>query len=198
MGIRIGSEEELESQRGEGFSLMGEDDYLLELVSISVKRQPDIYNKTEAEPGGKMRDVAMVKFNVISFANGETLYDKDGVDTDDRIFWDFLEVERIGMKPQPSKARKFFAACLGQPIGDAIAFDSYQDLVGARLIGHAVIKKNGKQGIDSYKPVRRGRPQGAATAPATPVSLPGESIAAATTVDVAAKAAEIFGEDAAF
>ena len=198
MGVYVPSEEELEARGGDSkFTLMGEDNYLVEVKELKVEKRPNPYDN------GKLRDTAMVKLTVISFENGEPLYDAEGNDTSDRIFFDFVEVEKLGMKPRPSKARKFIAACMNQPVASAINLDDWQDLVGKRVIAHAIVKKNGKNGIDDYRPVRaRRRPNSESSAPA-PLAMPGESLKGADApagddIDLTAKAAEIFGEDADF
>ena len=193
---RIGSQEEYDSQ-GEQRTLMPEDDYLLEVKELSIKKdQPNPYDRTEEYPNGKPRDTAFVKFAVISFADGGPLVDKDDKPTSDRLFFDFLEIEKMGFSGagKPSKARQFVAACLGQDPRLAIEFGDWQELVGKRLIGHGMVKRNGKQGIDAYRAMRR---RGAAAQPAAPVSLPAEA-PAEEPVDLQAKAQELFGEDATF
>jgi hypothetical protein len=200
MGVYVPSEEELEARGGDSkFSLMGEDNYLVEVKELKVEKRPNPYDN------GKLRDTAMVKLTVISFENGEPLYDADGNDTNDRIFFDFIEVEKLGMKPRPSKARKFIAACMNQPVAAAITLDDWQDLVGKRIIAHAVIKKNGKNGIDDYRPVRaRRRPNAETAATAAPVAMPGETIKgqsappAEDAVDLVQVAKDIFDDDPDF
>lgn len=206
---RIGSEEDYEQNRGEGFSLLGEDDYLVEVKEFTIKAdQPNPYDRTDEFPNGKPRDTAFVKLAVISFATGDPLFDIDGKDASDRLLFDFLEIEKMGFSGsgKPSKARKFVAACLGQDVRQAIEFDDWGVMVGKRLIAHGMVKKNGKNGVDDYRPLRRRPGQSSAATPAAaPVALPGESIAKAPAapapaedVDVAAKAAELFGEEATF
>ena len=203
---RIGSEQEYESKGGEDRVLLGEDWYLVELKELTIKKdQPNPYEKTEEFPAGKPRDTAMAKMSVISFMTGDPLTDKDGTPVSDRLLFDFPEIEKMGFNGsgKPSKARKFVAAALTQDVRQAIEFDDWQDLVGKRFYAHGIIKRNGKQGVDDYQPLRR-RP---AATPAAPTTLPGESIAASTpaeapapaeNVDLQAKAAEIFGEEATF
>lgn len=191
----IPSEEELESQRGPERVPLGEDWYLLEVKEYQIKKRPNIYERTEEHPEGVPADNMQVKFNVISFDNGTALYDKDGNDVSDRLAFDFIDIEKMGMKPKPSKARKFTAGCLGQPVAQALDFDSWDVLLGKRVVGHLIIKKNGKQGIDDYRPVRI-RPNRAGNA-AAPVDLPAAA-PAAPAEDLSDKAREIFGEEAAF
>lgn len=188
----IPSEEELEA-RGGGFTVMGEDNYRVRVKEIKLSIRPNIYDKTEEFPAGKPEETAAVKFDVLSFEDGSALIDKDGNDTSDRLFFDFLSTAKIGLRPKPAKTRKFLASALNQPINQAIDFGSWDDLVNAELIAHVIIKsKTGKNAIDDYRPIPARLRNRRSTAPA-PVSLPGGS--AADDVDLTAEAAKIFADD---
>jgi hypothetical protein len=187
----IPSAEELEARGGGQFTLMGEDSYRVRVKELKLSTRPNPYEKSDEHPNGRPRETAALKLDVLSFEDGSALVDQDGNETSDRLFFDFIEVEKIGMVPKPSKARKFIAAALGQPVAQAIDFGDWQELVGKELIAHAIIKRNGKNGIDDYRPIparlRNRRP----SAPA-PVELPGESIKKADDVDITAEAEKIF------
>jgi hypothetical protein len=128
------SEKEL-AKRGGEYKLLPEDQYKFEVAKIEVK--PDQRNPYN----GEVRDTLTVQLRPISFADGSPVVDIDGNDAPaDKLIWDFIDPTKVGMKPQPSKARKFFTACLDLPVGSGFDLDDYQDLIGARLLGTLVIK----------------------------------------------------------
>lgn len=190
MGFNIPSEQEL-AARGSGgnYSLLPEDEYLVEVKQIDIEKQPDTFN------GGALRDVAKVRLGIVSFADGSPAVDVDGKEAVDRLFFDFIDINKIGMKPRPSKARKFFAACLNQPVGDGISLGSFDELLGKRIVV-ATIHRTSSAGvtrntITEYRaPRQRTRP--AAAAPAAPAAASPSTAEGGE--DLVAKAKEIFGE----
>jgi hypothetical protein len=195
----IPSEEEYEARGGGKFTVLGEDWYVVRAKDIKIERKPNPYDRTEAEPNGKMRDTAAVKFDVISFEDGTGLIDNDGNETSDRLAFDFLEIEKMGLKPKPSKARKYTAATLDLPLNQGLQFDSWEETLNKPILAHIVIKKNGKNGIDDYRaiPLRKRGALAQATAAVVPTELPGESLAKAPAaeVDVLAEAKKIFADE---
>lgn len=129
------SAEEL-AKRGGDFKNLPEDQYVLELVEVVVKEdQRNPYNN-------EVRDTLTVKWSPKKFADGSPLVDVDGDDVrDDKYIWDFIDPTKVGMRPQPSKARKFFTSLLGLPVGAGFAVDDYQDLLGLRVIGNVIIRE---------------------------------------------------------
>lgn len=128
------SGEEL-AKRGGDFKLLPEDEYVLEVKEISV-------NKDQRNPyNDEVRDTLTVKTKPIKFADGSPLVDIDGEDVpDDKLIFDFIDPTKVGMKPQPSKARKFFTAALGIPLASGFDLEDYADLLGKRLIGTVIVK----------------------------------------------------------
>ncbi len=168
MGVSIPSESEYQENRGSDFSLFPADDYILQVLSVT--EQPgkvDIFHKpTDAQPT-RVYTGLEVRFTVISFANGDELADEDGADIPEArtpLFFDWFDPSRTGLKPQPAKARKFFAYAMGKELEDRIDIEDWSELVGKRLIGGVIIKANGqgvrRNKITDYRPirVRRGRP----------------------------------------
>ena len=196
MGVYIPSEEELQAG-GSDFTLLPEDIYVVEVTPKKLKdvntpvtvEQPNPYNKTEAFPGGVPRPVLQVAMKVISFANGDPLFDDNGDEvTDERYFFGFLDTTKVGLKPQPSGFRKFLAAAFGKKVEESINIDSWEELVGKRML--VTMKHNkGKHKVVDYQPQRSRRR--AAEAPA-------EAATETTSNDTAMadKAKEVFGEDA--
>lgn len=191
MGISIPSESEYAEQRTSDFSLFPADDYILEVQSVAIQKDKvDIFSKEN-----RVYDGLEVRFRVISFANGDELVDEDGNDIHPQrvpLFFDWFDPERVGLKPQPAKARKFFAYSTGVELEDRIDIDDFQSLVGKRLIGVVIIKANAagikRNKIADYRPIRarRGRPA------AAPAPTPESKLAP---VDGVAAAKEVFGDD---
>jgi hypothetical protein len=189
MGFNIPSEQELASRgNGGNYSLLPEDEYLVEVKQIEVEKQPDTFN------GGALRDVAKVRLGIVSFADGSPAVDVDGKEANDRLFFDFIDINKVGMKPRPSKARKFFAACLNQPVGDALTLSSFDELLGKRIVV-ATIHRTSQAGV-TRNTITEYRAQRARTRP-TPAAgtTPAVSAPAEQPVDLASKAKEIFGSE---
>lgn len=197
-GVYIPSEEELQASGGD-FALMPEDLYVVEvirrtdkngLVTPDTVEQPNPYNKTEDFPGGVPRPVLNVALKAISFANGDELVDENGdVPQRDVLFFSFLDTTKVGLKPRPSNFRKFITAAFGQKPEASVNIDSWDELVGKRLI--VVIKhNNGKHKVDDYQPIRARRRAAAAEPKATNDANSDEA--------VTDKAKELFGEDVSF
>ena len=197
---RVKSQAEQDASGGD-FTLMPADRYLVEIKEFKVENKPDTFN------GGALRDVGACKLSVISFEDGAEVVDVDDVPQQDRLLFDYPEISRLGFSQGgtvPSKGRQFLTAAFGLPPTEAIDFEDWQELVGKRMIATVIIKTNTKgvkqNKVTGYEPIktrRRGKPASgdaaeeisAASTPARTV-MPGESLAA--------KAADIFGEDADF
>lgn len=189
MAFSFKSEEELESQRGD-YTLLPEDRYITEVLGGEgdapvVKQQADPFNKTEEFPNGKMRPVLNLRVKPISFEDGSPLVDMNGDDPgDDRKFFLFLDLSKTGLKPQPAKTRKAITSLYGKPVTAALEVDEWSDLIGKRMIT-AIRHKKGKHDAFDFSPIRtrpapRGKPAAAPT----------------SDEDLAAKAKELFGDDA--
>lgn len=121
---------------GSKYKNIPEDQYVLELVEVTVKEnQRNPYNN-------EVRDTLTVKWRPIKFADGSPVVDVDGDDIpDDKYIWDFIDPTKVGMRPQPSRARKFFTSLLGLPVSAGFSVEDYQDLLGGRLIGTVIIRE---------------------------------------------------------
>lgn len=189
MGVSIPSAEEYEDQKGEGFTLLPADDYIVEVKQVNIQKdKQDIFNED------RRFDQLEVRFRVVSFANGDALLDEDGEDVnDERLFFDWLDPSRVGLLPQPAKARKFFAYATGVGLEDRIDINDFQDLVGKRLLAVAIIKPNKKgerkNKILDYRPIRvsRRKAAGAVASEAAPEQVAAAKIAPETKAAVAAE-----------
>lgn len=193
------SGEEL-AQRGSDFKLLPEDEYVLEVKEIVV-------NKDQRNPyNDEVRDTLTVKSKPIKFADGSPLVDIDGDDVpDDKLVFDFIDPTKVGMKPQPSKARKFFTSCLGVPVSSGFDIDDYGDLIGARLIGTVIVKEgSGDKGpanrVTGYRaipkrPARKAATTEEATEEAAPRTLPGEKVAKSRTTKPVEAADDLVTDD---
>lgn len=178
MGVSIPSEAEYEQARpaGSDFSLFPADDYILEVASVTIQKDKvDIFDKPAEGQPQRTYDGLEVRFRPISFANGDELVDEDGNDIPENrnpLFFDWFDPERVGLKPQPAKARKFFAFSTGVELEDRIDIEDFQDLVGKRLIGVVTVKTSAagvrRNKITDYRPIRRRRGKAAAESKVTP------------------------------
>lgn len=145
------SKEEFEARRGSDFTLLPEDDYIVEVKEIEVKHNVTNKFRPDDPPGDRWT----VKLRAISFSNGDELVDVDGNPPDgERLFFSFLDPARRGLVPRPSKTRKFLAAALGMNVEDRIELESLDDLIGKRL-NATIIHKNGYANPDDFRPIRK-------------------------------------------
>ena len=198
MGVSIPSEAEYATQQSQSdFSLFPADDYILEVSEVNIQKDKvDIFDKPKPGQPQRTYDGLEVRFRIISFANGDELVDENGADIPEArnpLFFDWFDPERVGLKPQPAKARKFFAFSTGVELEDRIDIEDFQELVGKRLIGVVVIKTSGagvrRNKVTDYRPIRRRR----AAAAATETVAPESKLAPATDLTAAAK--EVFKDD---
>lgn len=136
-----------------------EDEYLAEVTEVTI-------DKDNISPYTKeKRDQLKVKFNVISFADGSELVDISGNPLESYTLTTFIDPSKVGMKPQISKARKFFTSALGVPVGAGINLSGPDDLIGKRLIIGTINKPSKDNPSVSYtraqdfKPVKKQRPE---------------------------------------
>jgi hypothetical protein len=146
-----GSAKELAEQSN--FALLPDDEYLATVTGYE-------FLENAPNPFGDPRDQYKFKLKLESFADGAALEDVKGEPIKgDYVLNAFIDHNRIGMIPQPSKARKFFAALLRQPIGDRISIEDFPDeLVGKQLFV-ATATKPGKDGgeftrVADYRPIK--------------------------------------------
>ena len=165
MGWSAPSEEDLAN--GQDFDVLPEDEYIAKIRSIEVaKDQP---NKFPSKGDmGPTHDMLVVKMDAISFANGDDLVDENDEPVEGPVpFQTWLNPKKVGMVPQPSKTRKFFAAALGQALSDSIAVADFNDLVGKQLI--VSLKPNkGYNNAQDFRSITRSR-RARATTPKGPV-----------------------------
>lgn len=144
MAFRAPSAKEM--AENSNFPLLPEDEYLATVLSYEFQPQ-------KPNPFGDPRDQYLFKVRLDSFADGSPLEDTDGKPvTSEFVLNSFIDHNRLGMIPQPSKARKFFAAILRQPVGDSIEIENFpDDLVGKQLLV-ATMNKPGKEGGEFTRP----------------------------------------------
>jgi len=170
LGVNIPSAAEYEDQRGEGFTLLPADDYIVDVKQVTVQK-----DKQDISDADRKFDQLEIRSRVISFANGDELLDIEGDEVDsERLFFDWLDPSRVGLKPQPAKARKFFAYANSLDLEDHISIEDFQTLVGKRLIAVVIVKPNAKgikqNKIIDYRPIRTRRARSTAPTIEAPVA----------------------------
>ncbi len=192
-GYYAPSEEEMENGaagNGDPFPRLEEDEYIAVITGITTEEKPNNFpSKGDEAP---VHDMLKVKYDIVSFADGEPLLAyidwKDDRGTEetapDKVVGQvFLNPKKVGMVPVPAKTRKFFAAALGQPLGAPIQITDFNELVGKQVIV-SIKNEKGYNNAKDFRAAKRAR--GRATTPKGPQS-------ASTAV---ARAAEVFDEDA--
>lgn len=179
---------------------MPADDYIIEVNQITVQpNKVDIFDKPAEGQPQRTYDGLEVRFRPISFANGDELQDENGDDIPanrDPLFFDWFDPTKVGLKPQPAKARKFFAAASGVELEDRIDIDDLQTLVGKRLLATVIIKANaaGKRTnrITDYRLIRQRR---RAAAVSDPVAAAAAKVAPAGPLPNQVEASDVFAND---
>ena len=121
------------------FPLLPEDEYLGTVVSYEFQPQ-------KPNPFGDPRDQYLFKVRLESFADGSPLEDEKGEPVKGEFVLNaFIDHNRLGMIPQPSKARKFFAALLRQPVGESIEIENFPDDLMGKTLFVATVNKPGKE-----------------------------------------------------
>ncbi len=190
-GYYAPSEDELAKGAGNTYPRLEEDEYIARVTSITVENMANNFpTKGDDAP---THDMLKVKYDIISFADGEPLvawqYPDENATEEEEVTLDklagqvFLNPKKVGMVPVPSKTRKFFAAALGQPLGNPIQITDFNDLVG-KLIVVSIKNEKGYNNAKDFRSAKRAR--GRATTTKGPES-------AETAVS---RAAAVFDEDA--
>ncbi len=145
MSFRVPSAKEM--AENSNFPTLPEDEYLGTVTSYTF--QEKVQN-----PFGDPRDQYLFKIRLESFADGSPLEDTKGEEVkEDFTLNAFIDHNRIGMIPQPSKARKFFAALMRQPVGDPIEIANFpDDLIGKQLFVATVNKAGKEVGVEFTRP----------------------------------------------
>jgi hypothetical protein len=180
LGWSAPSEDELEA--GGDFTTLPEDEYIAVVRDISIKQNVvnNFPSKNDPDP---LHDMIVVRMDALTFADGETLEDTEGKPVEGAVsFQTYLNPKKVGMIPRPSNTRKFFAAVLGQALGDPIRVDDFSTLVGKQLI--VSLKPNkGYNNPQDYRAIKRSRSRG--TTPKGPVEG----------AELEKRAKEVFDED---
>lgn len=201
MGVSIPSESEYAATGGgTDFSLFPADDYIIEVSEINIQKDKlDIFDKPAEGKPQRTYDGLEVRFRPVSFANGDEVQDENGDDIPENrnpLFFDWFDPERVGLKPQPAKARKFFAAASGVELEDRIDIEDFQTLVGKRMLATVIIKTNGAgkraNRITDYRLIRQRR---RAAAAADPVAAAAAKVAPAGPLPNQVDAAAAFAND---
>lgn len=160
MAFRAGSAEEMAAQSS---LQLPEDEYLGVVSSME-------FESAEGKPPtpyGPAQDQWKTKIQLLSFADGSDLEDIDGKPVEDFSLTVWLNVNKMGMVPQPSKARRFLTAILRIPVGAAIEIANFpEDVIGKQLYVTTVNKKTDSgtwTRADGFRPLkieraRRGAP----------------------------------------
>ena len=153
MPFTAGSAEELAANAGE-FQLLPDDEYKAEVTSVA-------FDSKEGKPAGlygPAQDQYIFDLKILSFADGSDLEDTEGKPVEDFTLRTFINHNKMGMVPQPSKARKFMAAILQQPLGNRIEVENFpDDFIGKQLFVSTINKKTDKgewTRVQDFRPLR--------------------------------------------
>ena len=172
MPFRVPSAKELAENNN--FPVLPEDEYLGTIVGYEFQPQrPSPWNPEE------LRDQYLFKVRLESFADGSPLEDNKGEPlTEPFILNAFIDHKRIGMITQPSRARKFFAALLRQPVGDSVEIENFPDELVGKTLYVSTLNKAGKEaGVEftraaDYRPIKIERKRRGAASEKTEEAAP--------------------------
>jgi hypothetical protein len=149
--------------QGGGFGTLEEDEYRVRIESYkAVDNTPSQYN-----PEGKgqtlyfyLRPLAYAE----SDREGEELTDIEGQPLNPEKFVVFFaDPQRMGMRPQIAKTRKFVAAALQVGVEEGLDFE-WDDLIGKEVIAY-IGQKGDKNKVLDIRPLKRRPRRAVATAP---------------------------------
>lgn len=163
MGFRVPGENEY---TGKGFGTLAEDWYVCQVTGFQKKEGAEVTN--QYNPNGELR----IWFTLAPVAiDGDPEAELLGLDgepvSEEKTLIFFFDPKRLGLKPQVSKNRAFFAAAMGIPVEQPVEFDSLDALCNA-LVGKEVVaevgvktKGNGEKinVIRSTRPLRKRQPR---------------------------------------
>jgi hypothetical protein len=158
-GIYVPSADEFTSSTAD-YGMLSEDEYLLRVESYKRVNRVSQYN-----PDGNETIDFILK--PLKFADDydANLVDDNGNDINPEkhlIF--FYDPNKLGVRPQISKSRKFLAAAMNIPADGPISLPGgYDELIGKEIIAHVGVR-NGRNYIADTRPVRQ-RTRARATQP---------------------------------
>lgn len=133
------------------FGVMSEDEYKVRVDSYRRVNRVSQYN-----PEGK--ETIDFVLTPVSFADDEdaNLVDENGNDLHpEKHVLFFYDPNKLGVRPQISKSRKFLAAALGIAADGPIALPGgYDELVGKEFIAHIGVR-NGRNYVIDTRPIRK-------------------------------------------
>lgn len=184
--IYVPSADESTGSSGADYGLLSEDEYRVRVESYKRVNRVSQYN-----PDGNETIDFILK--PIGFADDEeaSLVDQDGNDVNpDKHVLFFYDPQRLGVRPQVSKSRKFLGAALNIAADGPISLPGgYDELIGKEMVAHIGIR-NGRNYVIETRPIRkRARVRTATpTAPTTKQK---------TLADKARETFDVVGEDEA-
>lgn len=157
------------------FGVLAAEDYRVKIKSYIVKSGTE--NISQYNPKGDPTVWYTLEPLEVDGAPEEELLGTDGQPvSDDKTLLFFFSPYKLGLKPQVSKSRKFFAAAMGIAVETPVEFDSEKELYDA-LIGKELVVtvgvKNDKNIILDSRAVRRRKQRDA---------VPVDVVAAATEI----------------
>lgn len=136
---------------GADYGMLSEDEYRVRIDSYKRVNRVSQYN-----PDGNETIDFILK--PIGFADDEdaSLVDENGNDVNPEkhlIF--FYDPNKLGVRPQISKSRKFLAAAMNIPADGPISLPGgYDELLGKEIIAHVGVR-NGRNYIADTRPIRK-------------------------------------------
>lgn len=149
--VYVPGADEMKGNGSADFGLMSEDEYRVRILSYKRVNRVSQYN-----PDGK--ETLDFILAPVSFADDEdaSLVDENGNDLHpEKHLMFFYDPNRLGVRPQISKSRKFLAAAMNIPADGPIALPGgYDELIDKELVAHVGVR-NGRNYIIDTRPVRK-------------------------------------------
>jgi len=153
----------------DSFGVLAAEDYKVKVKSYTVKQGAE--NVSQYNPKGEPTVWYTLEPLEIDGDPDAELLGTDGQPvSDDKTLLFFFSPYKLGLKPQVSKSRKFFAAAMNVAVETPVEFEDekalYDALVGKELIVSVGVK-NDKNVITDSRPVRRRKQRSETPAPDT-------------------------------
>jgi len=133
------------------YGMLSEDEYRVRIESYKRVNRVSQYNPD----GNETIDFIM---KPVGFADDEDaeLVDENGnaLNPEKHLIF-FYDPQRLGVRPQIAKSRKFLAAAMNVPADGPIALQGgYDELVGKEMVAHVGVR-NGRNYIMDVRPIRK-------------------------------------------
>jgi hypothetical protein len=136
---------------GADYGMLSEDEYRVRIDSYKRVNRVSQYNPD----GNETIDFILKPLGFADDEDADLVDDKGNQVNPEKHLIFFYDPQRLGVRPQIAKSRKFLAAAMNIPADGPIALPGgYDELVGKEIIAHVGIR-NGRNYVIDTRPIRK-------------------------------------------